>query len=374
MSSACRVCTCSSFPPPSRPGKPLVFGVDLDELTLGSSHKVPFIVRKIVEYIEENVGNADFSSVDTATVGGLLKLWLVGAGPRGVVIRRELPTPVIPDEVVPDFVQIQETNVGHASPERLAQLREAIHKLPKPNFELLKYLIRHLIKVTEHSSDVTTTTTPPVGTHPLHGEAGKSPTHHPLNQSPQRALQAPPTPGGGSYHLTQHKAGMPGYTGWYARVHRLVCPGTQAGKPLVFGVSLERLNLSSSDKVPFIVRKIVEHIEENGLSEQGLYRVNGNTRLINDLRNIFDKREMQISHMWTQPLLDLLKLWLRELPTPVIPDEVVPDFVQIQETNVGHASPEQLAQLREAIHKLPKPNFELLKYLIRHLIKVTEHS
>ena len=42
--------------------------------------------------------------------------------------------------------------------------------------------------------------------------------------------------------------------------------------------------------------------------------------------------------------------------------------------NVGHASPEQLAQLREAIHKLPKPNFELLKYLIRHLIKVTEHS
>ena len=37
-----------------------------------------------------------------------------------------------------------------------------------------------------------------------------------------------------------------------------------AGKPLVFGVSLERLNLSSSDKVPFIVRKIVEHIEENG--------------------------------------------------------------------------------------------------------------
>ena len=37
-----------------------------------------------------------------------------------------------------------------------------------------------------------------------------------------------------------------------------------AGKPLVFGVSLERLNLSSSDKVPFIVRKIVEYIEENG--------------------------------------------------------------------------------------------------------------
>ena len=31
-----------------------MFGVDLDELTLGSSHKVPFIVRKIVEYIEEN--------------------------------------------------------------------------------------------------------------------------------------------------------------------------------------------------------------------------------------------------------------------------------------------------------------------------------
>eukprot|EP00731_Ephydatia_muelleri_P037140 Em0401g6a len=314
------------------------------------------------------VGNADFSSVDTATVGGLLKLWLVGAGPRGVVIRRELPTPVIPDEVVPDFVQIQEVSTiqcGTRLSRTVGQLREAIHKLPKPNFELLKYLIRHLIKVTEHSgsatptqcclpcwpqSDVTRPQPHQWGPHPLHGEAGKSPTHHPLNQSPQRALQAPPTPGGGSYHLTQ-------------------------ASPLVFGVSLERLNLSSSDKVPFIVRKIVEHIEENGLSEQGLYRVNGNTRLINDLRNIFDKKgDADFTYVDTATAGGLLKLWLRELPTPVIPDEVVPDFVQIQETNVGHASPEQLAQLREAIHKLPKPNFELLKYLIRHLIKVTEHS
>lgn len=39
---------------PHCPGKPLVFGVGLDELTLVSSHKVPFIVRKIVEHIEEN--------------------------------------------------------------------------------------------------------------------------------------------------------------------------------------------------------------------------------------------------------------------------------------------------------------------------------
>ena len=31
-----------------------MFGVSLEELAVGSSHKVPFIVRKIVEHIEEN--------------------------------------------------------------------------------------------------------------------------------------------------------------------------------------------------------------------------------------------------------------------------------------------------------------------------------
>ncbi|KAL5479196.1 hypothetical protein EMCRGX_G022687 [Ephydatia muelleri] len=414
----------------SPPSKPLVFGVDLDELTLGSSHKVPFIVRKIVEYIEENglteqglyrvngntrlinelkntfdkIGNADFSSVDTATVGGLLKLWL-----------RELPTPVIPDEVVPDFVQIQETNVGHASPERLAQLREAIHKLPKPNFELLKYLIRHLIKVTEHSAQNKMASVPlsivfgpsifrcgsglqglkdqgytnsvvcrliqnyedifeqdqphpPSVASPV-GPRVMSPDHNPTSgDTPSsRGGREEPHPSPIEPVTTE---GPPGSTHSRRRFLSL-----DSGKPLVFGVSLERLNLSSSDKVPFIVRKIVEHIEENGLSEQGLYRVNGNTRLINDLRNIFDKKgDADFTYVDTATAGGLLKLWLRELPTPVIPDEVVPDFVQIQETNVGHASPEQLAQLREAIHKLPKPNFELLKYLIRHLIKVTEHS
>ena len=32
-----------------------------------------------------------------------------------------------------------------------------------------------------------------------------------------------------------------------------------------------------------------------GLAEEGIYRVNGNTRLINDLRNTFDKSELCVS-------------------------------------------------------------------------------
>ena len=37
-----------------------------------------------------------------------------------------------------------------------------------------------------------------------------------------------------------------------------------SGKPQVFGVSLEKLAVGNTHTVPFIVRKIVEHIEENG--------------------------------------------------------------------------------------------------------------
>ena len=42
---------------------------------------------------------------------------------------------------------------GHPSPEALDLLRETLGQLPNTNYTLLKYLMHHLARVVEHSSE-----------------------------------------------------------------------------------------------------------------------------------------------------------------------------------------------------------------------------
>ena len=41
--------------------------------------------------------------------------------------------------------------------------------------------------------------------------------------------------------------------------------------------------------MPFIVRRIVKHIEDEGLDQEGIYRVNGNAKVIERLKADFDR-------------------------------------------------------------------------------------
>ena len=78
---------------------------------------------------------------------------------------------------------------------------------------------------------------------------------------------------------------------------------------LVWGVPLDKLVIQNKSKhhVPFIVEKIIEYVEEHGmlgcyhssssdvmvlllgLCQEGLYRVNGNARVIEKLKASFNK-------------------------------------------------------------------------------------
>lgn len=82
---------------------------------------------------------------------------------------------------------------------------------------------------------------------------------------------------------------------------------------LVWGVSLDKLvnQNKSKHQVPFIVEKIVEYVEKHGmdgfciisscivimllgLCQEGLYRVNGNAKVIEKLKVSFDKSQLLV--------------------------------------------------------------------------------
>lgn len=75
----------------------------------------------------------------------------------------------------------------------------------------------------------------------------------------------------------------------YMGLVHLVVPILAAAASLMFGVPLAEICKREGGTVPFIVRRIVKHIEDEGLDQEGIYRVNGNSRVIERLKADFDR-------------------------------------------------------------------------------------
>ncbi|KAK3090390.1 hypothetical protein FSP39_011458 [Pinctada imbricata] len=165
------------------------------------------------------------------------------------------------------------------------------------------------------------------------------------------------------------------------RMKKLLSPGARK-KPLTnshrtFGVPLEDLVSRSQDRyyVPYIVSRICEHIQHKGFEHEGLFRVNGSTRIVEKLRMSFDQRgdadfEEEEDLM---AVAGLLKLFLRELPGALIPETRTKQFISIQEVYIN--DPEScIHQLREEVRTLPEDNYNLLRYLVRFLVVVASYE
>lgn len=80
---------------------------------------------------------------------------------------------------------------------------------------------------------------------------------------------------------------------------------------------------------PLLVEQCVDFIRERGLSEEGLFRMPGQANLVRDLQDSFDCGEKPLFDSTTDvhTVASLLKLYLRELPEPVIPFARYEDFL-----------------------------------------------
>ncbi|XP_029649501.1 protein FAM13A isoform X2 [Octopus sinensis] len=166
------------------------------------------------------------------------------------------------------------------------------------------------------------------------------------------------------------------------RVRKLLSPGTKKktvpqNSNKTFGVPLEELVRQAPDglKIPLIVKKICEHIENHGYDQEGIFRVNGSTRIIDKLRTSFDQTgDADFTEDGdVMAVAGLLKLFLRELPDSVIPEHMTKQFVNIHESL--NSNPEDyVAKVREEFNELPEEHYDLLKYLLNFLVDVSQHE
>jgi RalA-binding protein 1 len=93
-------------------------------------------------------------------------------------------------------------------------------------------------------------------------------------------------------------------------------------KKEIFGVPLNKLETP----IPEIIEKFMIYLEKNSLEQVGLFRVPGHLKSIKTMKELIDNGEpydvvFDSSKEKTNTICGLLKLFIREIPTSLIPDK-----------------------------------------------------
>ncbi|KAI7813290.1 putative rho GTPase-activating protein 25, partial [Triplophysa rosa] len=147
----------------------------------------------------------------------------------------------------------------------------------------------------------------------------------------------------------------------------------------VFGKSLpdimEYEKKFGSHLVPILVEKCAEFIREHGLNEEGIFRLPGQDNQVKQFREAFDAGERPSfpSDTDVHTVASLLKLYLRELPEPVVPWTQYQDFLD-STLLLDATTAAGKERLEKQISFLPKVNYNLLSYICRFLYEVQRNS
>ncbi|KAL3417837.1 RhoGAP domain-containing protein [Phlyctema vagabunda] len=148
------------------------------------------------------------------------------------------------------------------------------------------------------------------------------------------------------------------------------------GSPLSEAVKYNH-PVNVSIDLPAVVYRCIEYLDaKNASGEEGIFRLSGSNVVIKQLRERFNI-EGDVNLVTDDQYYDihavasLLKLYLRELPSTILTRELHLEFLAVTElTNVD----EKISALNGLVHRLPRANNALLRYLSGFLINIINHQ
>ncbi|XP_051010421.1 rho GTPase-activating protein 28 [Acomys russatus] len=145
----------------------------------------------------------------------------------------------------------------------------------------------------------------------------------------------------------------------------------------VFGVPLTVLLDSDRKKdpavkVPLVLQKFFQKVEESGLESEGIFRLSGCTAKVKQYREELDTRFNADKFKWDKmchrEAAVMLKAFFRELPTSLFPVEYIPAFITLTER--GPDIKVQLQALHLMVMALPDANRDTAQALMTFFNKV----
>uniref|UniRef100_A0AAZ3NMD1 Rho GTPase-activating protein 29 n=1 Tax=Oncorhynchus tshawytscha TaxID=74940 RepID=A0AAZ3NMD1_ONCTS len=160
------------------------------------------------------------------------------------------------------------------------------------------------------------------------------------------------------------------------------------GRLQLFGIDFTQAAKNSPDGIPFIIRKCTSEIENRALNLKGIYRVNGAKSRVEKLCQAFEngKDLVELSDLSPHDIANVLKLYLRQLPEPLILYRYYNDFIGLAKESQRVIIEEKsgvegdiklnrvIFKIRDLLRQLPPAHYRTLRFLTAHLHRVTEQA
>ncbi|XP_041822694.1 protein FAM13A isoform X2 [Chelmon rostratus] len=139
----------------------------------------------------------------------------------------------------------------------------------------------------------------------------------------------------------------------------------------LFGASLFELQEKGlvQDGVPLVLRRMVEHLRKHALHQEGLFRVNGNVRAVETLKQRLESGEPVdlLSESDSCTVASLVKQYLRDLPEGLVEPTVQQALIHHYQECGDDVS---WSDMRDLLQQLPDIHHSLLRYLCHFLTLV----
>ncbi|PRP87963.1 hypothetical protein PROFUN_02700 [Planoprotostelium fungivorum] len=120
--------------------------------------------------------------------------------------------------------------------------------------------------------------------------------------------------------------------------------------------------------IPIVIQELLSHIQLQGLSEEGLFRIPGDSNEVERLKVLYDT---ELNNFMINSVAGCVKQYFRELPEPILTFRLYSTFITVNK-NANETARKN--NLRLMIRKLPDDNKKVFLFLMHHLHEISLHS
>lgn len=132
---------------------------------------------------------------------------------------------------------------------------------------------------------------------------------------------------------------------------------------------------TSMREVPFILIKCIQEIDRRGLNTKGIYRISSVKSRVEQVCHSFEyETNVDIGDQPPNIIANVLKLYLRQLPEPLLTFKLYGDFIDVAKEEVHCSSIAQLlTSLNQVVEQLPPIYLKTCNMLMHHLNRVSKN-
>ena len=149
----------------------------------------------------------------------------------------------------------------------------------------------------------------------------------------------------------------------------------------VFGVELDQIMSYQKETFPELSVPLIlllmrdSFIQLDGFNQEGIFRVPGKQDEVDGYRDLFNQGKYEI---WKEcnpnTIAGLFKLFLRDLPTPIVPPNLYDNFVDQDVLDELESDDKSLEMMNKLLQLLPQHNRSVFIFLINFLQLLSKHE